>query len=105
MNPAVRALVVSRAGGVCERCGAAWAAHVHHRKLRSQGGSDSPANLAALCLPCHGWCHAHPADAVADGWIVRSYGDPETVAVRVLLSPVLLAADGAYYLLPVEATS
>lgn len=33
--------------------------HVHHRKYRSRGGSNSLANLIALCETHHSWVHAH----------------------------------------------
>lgn len=36
------------------------AAHVHHRKFRSRGGSNALSNLLDLCNYCHGWIHAHP---------------------------------------------
>lgn len=42
--------------GVCTR----FASHVHHRRLRSQGGSNEPENLLHLCASCHSWCHRHP---------------------------------------------
>lgn len=31
--------------------------HVHHLVFRSQGGSDSPANLLTLCIDCHDSLH------------------------------------------------
>lgn len=49
--------------------------HAHHRRLRSQLGPTSFENLLAVCLKCHTWIHAHPADAHALGFILRS-GDP-----------------------------
>jgi len=33
--------------------------HVHHRKYRKRGGTNSPMNLLHLCEPCHSWIHAH----------------------------------------------
>lgn len=36
------------------------ALHVHHIKRRSQGGTDDPWNLVALCPVHHGWVHEHP---------------------------------------------
>lgn len=35
------------------------ASHVHHRKYRSRGGTNSPANLVHVCSSCHDWIHAH----------------------------------------------
>jgi hypothetical protein len=34
------------------------ATHVHHRKYRSRGGSNSLANLIHICVPCHDWIHS-----------------------------------------------
>lgn len=47
--------------------------HVHHRRLRSQGGSDDPDMLLTLCQAHHR--HAHDVDragAELAGIIVRS---------------------------------
>ena len=33
--------------------------HVHHRKYRKRGGTNSLSNLVHLCEPCHSWIHAH----------------------------------------------
>jgi hypothetical protein len=60
--------------------------NVHHRRLRSQGGRDTPENRALLCgsgtTGCHGWVHAHPKLAMASGWIVSAFGpDPYDVAM------------------------
>lgn len=33
--------------------------HVHHRKYRSRGGTNSLENLINICLNCHDWIHAH----------------------------------------------
>jgi len=37
---------------LCEDCGAV-AVDIHHRVLRSQGGSDEIENLVAVCRSCH----------------------------------------------------
>lgn len=47
------------------------AAHVHHRRLRSQGGGDEPSNLLAVCPPCHRYIHDHPAESYERGWLLR----------------------------------
>ena len=70
-------IVRSRSGGICEAghdevC-ERQAVHVHHRKLRSQGGSHQAVNLLDLCGPCHDWIHAHPDEAVERGWLLRSW--------------------------------
>lgn len=77
--------VKARAGGMCESCG--WpisgSGVVHHRQLRSQGGSDDPANLLHLHDACHRWAHEHPTWAYQRGLIVRSWDDPMSVPVLV----------------------
>jgi len=59
---ALRALVLRRAGGRCEACLTAPAAHVHH--LTYSLGRLPPAwELRAVCAPCHGRLHSS-----ADEW-------------------------------------
>lgn len=77
---ASRPTVHRRSGGMCERCGAARAAEVHHRKLRRHGDHD-PANLVDLCKVCHVWVHANVAKARAAGFIVFSTLNPRTIPV------------------------
>ena len=48
-------------------------AHAHHRKRRSQGGTDEPDNLLAVCASCHDRIHAFPEWAYANGWLVHSW--------------------------------
>lgn len=55
-NPVLRA-VHARAGNRCERCGARGQLCVHHKKPRSDGGSNQIENLELVCLPCHGLLH------------------------------------------------
>lgn len=43
--------------------------HVHHRRLRSQGGSHDPSNLVTLCDGAHRYVHANPAEAAMFGLI------------------------------------
>ena len=47
-----RRRVVVLANGPCCPCGA-LATEVDHITPRSQGGTDDPENLQALCKPCH----------------------------------------------------
>lgn len=54
---------------------------IHHRLMLSQGGPDTIENVVTLCGPnplgCHGWVHAHPADAYELGLLIRfAYGPP-----------------------------
>ena len=55
----------------------------HHRWLKSQAGLDVPSNLAALGRGCHDWCHQHPAEAEAGGWIVQAPYDFRGTPVRL----------------------
>ena len=65
-----------RSGGRCEAgtevC-TEQVEHVHHRKMRSAGGSHSVDNLLALCHACHDWIHANPEESYARGWLLHSW--------------------------------
>lgn len=57
----------------------------HHRQGRDRLNTI-PSNLILLCLHCHQWAHAHPAEARAHGFIVSSYIPIEEICeVPVLL--------------------
>lgn len=102
---ALRQALWSRCGGFCEACGGRmpelglWDAH--HRRLRSQGGTDTPPNLVAVHHVCHVLggrsIHERPAWARLRGLIVPSWRD---VATAGFLLPdgrqVLLTDDGRY---------
>lgn len=82
---------------VCVRCGRAVGRFsLHHRRMRSHpfDGLHEPSNLILLCgsgtTGCHGWVHAHPKEAMRDGWLVSAYRDPARVPVTY--------RDGKYYL-------
>lgn len=45
------------------------ALHAHHIVARSQGGAHTVDNLTTLCGAHHAWCHEHPAEARALGFI------------------------------------
>lgn len=80
--PKVRAAVVDRCRGQCERCGG-WVGlepELHHKVKRSQGGPHTEANLAALCHECHSWAEANPAAAVAEGVSVQRTDRGEAAA-------------------------
>lgn len=57
--------------------------HRHHRKRRSQGGDDSPANVIEIPDALHDWIHANPSEATALGLLVPSYGDPAEVTITI----------------------
>lgn len=78
-------LVDRRDREACRRCGRRIAGGSrHHRQLR-RFGDHSAANLVLLCgsgtTGCHGWVHAHPAEAYRLGWLVHSWHDPAQVPV------------------------
>lgn len=77
----VRQAVAERSGFVCEVCREARAVHIHHRKLRSQGGRHEPANLLHLCNRCHRDVHANPERSYSLGFLVRGWADPAEVPV------------------------
>lgn len=51
-----RAAVLKRAGGVCEGCGSARAAHVHHLTYE-RVGEEMLFDLVAVCVGCHQRLH------------------------------------------------
>lgn len=55
--------------------------HKHHRKRRSQGGTDDPSNILKVTPEIHDWIHANPQEAYDLGWLVHSYEEPEEVVV------------------------
>lgn len=69
-DPAVKASVLKKAGGICEGCslGAPFTTpegepflEVHHLIQLSESGSDLVSNAVALCPNCHRRCH-HSSD-------------------------------------------
>lgn len=99
-------IVVDRDGG-CVVCGGAlhgqrgldWS--VHHRKRRSQGLDNSPANLMATCghgtAGCHGKIHASVQWARDNGWLLRGRQDPVLEPVQHFLNGLVwLLADGGW---------
>ena len=83
-TPEQRAEVMARTRGLCAYTwvgsftGERWrcrqqAAHVHHRKLRKQGGTNTLENLVPLCLRCHNVIHEHPETSYAEGWLIHAW--------------------------------
>jgi 5-methylcytosine-specific restriction endonuclease McrA len=68
-----REAVFRRDGFRCRVC-ADTGDHVHHLRMRSQGGGHELDNLVLTCAPCHRRIHANPAWAHANGWLRRSGG-------------------------------
>ncbi|WP_303168555.1 hypothetical protein [Bifidobacterium dentium] len=92
---AKRAALV-RQGHHCQRCGrnihdpSLWPGRSgHHRQLRRTADPQvrhSPENIIVLCgsgtTGCHGWIHAHVAEARRNGWIVPVGSEPASTPVR-----------------------
>lgn len=76
-----RVAVRARSQGHCEADPAHSGTHVHHRKLRSQGGTWDPVNLLHLCTRCHQLVHANPRAGHQLGYLVPGHVDPERVPV------------------------
>lgn len=96
----LREIVWARCGGYCEKCGNPleadnWA--LHHRKLKSRGGEDSPANCVAL----HHWCHNLGTDSVHSrvteatrrGLIVNSWDNPDITPVTLCTGEQVLLTE------------
>lgn len=77
----VRRAVWERSGGFCEVCGLPGANHLHHRRLRSQGGRHEPSNLLHVHWRCHERIHSRPALSYERGWMVPSWREPADVPV------------------------
>lgn len=57
---AIRAKVLSRAGGMCEGCGVQQAVQVHHLHYKRLG-NEMLFDLVAVCLVCHEQIHEQEA--------------------------------------------
>lgn len=71
---AIRVMVAERSDGYCEVRGSGClgdAHQMHHRKMRSQGGPHTYAQIVDACMSCHRVIHANPADSYASGLLVR----------------------------------
>lgn len=89
-------IALQRQGWHCLRCGtnihdpSLWPGRSgHHRQLRRRADPavrDLPCNIVELCgsgtTGCHGWAHAHPAEAERFGYIIPSWRDPLSVPIR-----------------------
>lgn len=81
VSPAVREIVHTRSGWVCEICGQRRVEEIHHRLGRQMGGSREPwinlaGNLLDLCLICHRMVTVVPKAGKTDayrarGWLVK----------------------------------
>lgn len=72
---------------LCQRCGNWRGLHRHHRRAKQAGGSSRAhthceCNGVTLCRDCHAEVHAHPEQAMAEGWIVlQAEDEPGSVGV------------------------
>ena len=102
MDKAIVKIVTERATFYCEVCGqvASESMALHHRKLKSRGGKDTPANLIRVHHECHNLgsdsIHANPAISEDRGHMVSSWKKPEeTPFLRPDGSLVLLDNEGS----------
>ncbi len=78
LDKAVAEAVIARAGGYCDRCGEVLTGyHLHHRKMKSQGGPDTVTNLMVVSPACHAWIHANPRESYTRGWLIKGWAEPE----------------------------
>lgn len=81
--------IAERQHGFCWWCGKTLPGTyaIHHRKLRSQGGSDDPVNLVAVCHGCHNLgthaIHLNPGIAAQRGFICRNGHDPAATPMTI----------------------
>lgn len=87
--PRVRAVIKSRSGGICEKCGRAPGAEIHHRRPRGMGGTslawvNKCANGLHLCAACHNYIERHARHwSQVNGWLVSQHGTVLPVDVPV----------------------
>lgn len=98
-----KALVRSRDGHQCQRCGVSIVdipSSIHHRKLRSQGGLDDADNMIRMCgtgtTGCHGWAHHNRTLARLGGWIVYRIDNPAEHPVHTFHGWVLIDSLGGW---------
>lgn len=89
MPTETRKAVWERCAETCEACGY-WLRRaemqIHHRKLRSQGGTDDLSNLLAVHGACHTGprgIHMNPERSYDLGHLVHSYAEPADVPVEL----------------------
>lgn len=96
-----RITVKTRAHFRCERCGVpAPTGQWHHRRSRSRRDEHThcPCNGVWLCATCHGWVHAHPLEARAEGGFIvsRHVDQPGAVPVVTPWGVRVHGCDGTY---------
>lgn len=86
VSPAVREIVLARAGGFCELRGFDSPEQLHHRRCRGMGSTrradaHQPANLYAVSARCHSLIESNRELAYRRGWLVRQSHNPAEVPV------------------------
>lgn len=70
----IRAYILARDSYMCQYCSTKNVLlEVHHKIMRSNGGSNKPTNLVTLCTSCHSKHHANTINA--NGTIIKQYRD------------------------------
>lgn len=99
-NANTRQKVRQRADGRCDLCSLPVAvAHYHHRRPRGMGGTvRADSGDASNCLFLHPRCHeqveSNRERAIANGWLVPQYQDPQKVPAKLWMGLVVLGSDG-----------
>lgn len=62
----LRRAILDRDGWRCQRCGRAGALEAHH--VNGNPSDNRPANLAAVCRPCHIELHRPPVAPDVAAW-------------------------------------
>ena len=62
---------------VCERCQENTATQIHHQRGRVGAALLNYTEFTALCGECHEWVHAHPSDAMLEGWLKSRHAPSE----------------------------
>ncbi len=104
----VRALVMDRCGGICEKCGDSTAVQLHHRRPRGAGGTrrtdtNQPSNALALCEGCHRYIESHRDWSTVHGWLVNQAHSPAAVTVCLHHGWAVLDDAGRFHHLPEDA--
>jgi 5-methylcytosine-specific restriction enzyme A len=102
----VRVALAVRSEGKCEiatvGCTAVATDFAHRKKVGAGGRKGSAArahhvlsNALAACRSCHSTCHANPAEAYANGWMLREHHDATHEPVLYRGAWRLLGDDGS----------
>jgi len=94
--PAIRQACLERAGWACEHCGFTRPGglyHLHHRKLRKQGGEHTMENLMVVTPSHHnvaaGSIHQEVDRSRRLGHLLRADQDPSLVPVQLAVPKAL----------------